>query len=146
LLVGKATQTVLDLQGKFARRRKDNGACSKPGGTRGRGDQVLQQRQGECGGLAGSSLGDAEQIAALEQMWDGACLDGGWFNKALARERAQQRLGQTEAGEGIQWHEVDAPAPANAWVVAETGALMFACPRDNGANALEPIFREGSPS
>jgi hypothetical protein len=28
-------------------------------------------------------------------------------------------------------------------VVAETGALMFACPRDNGANALERIFREG---
>ena len=26
------------------------------------------------------------------------------------------------------------------------GALVFACPRDNGANALQQIFREGSPS
>jgi hypothetical protein len=28
----------------------------------------------------------------------------------------------------------------------KTGALVFACPRDNGANALKRIFREGPPS
>jgi hypothetical protein len=59
-------------------------------------------------------LGDSEQIPAREQMRDGACLYGGWFSEALFRERAQQRLDQTEVGEAVQWHEVDAPAPANA--------------------------------
>jgi hypothetical protein len=27
--------------------------------------------------------------------------------------------------------------------MAKTGALVFACPRDTGANALDQIFREG---
>ena len=36
--------------------------------------------------------------------------------------------------------------PSTRDVAAKTGALVFACPRDNGANALEQIFREGSPS
>jgi hypothetical protein len=30
--------------------------------------------------------------------------------------------------------------------VAKVGALLFARPRDNGANELRRIFREGSPS
>jgi len=34
--------------------------------------------------------------------------------------------------------------PSTYDVVARTGALMFACPRDNGANALKQFFREGS--
>ena len=42
--------------------------------------------------------------------------------------------------------EVDAPAPVYGWIVAKAGALVFACPRDNGANELRRIFREGSPS
>jgi hypothetical protein len=29
---------------------------------------------------------------------------------------------------------------------AKASALVFACPRDNGANALQKIFREGPPS
>ena len=32
--------------------------------------------------------------------------------------------------------EVDAPAPVHGWIVAKAGALVFACPRDNGANEL----------
>ncbi len=72
---------------------------------------MLQHRQGERGGFAGPGLGDAEQIAACEQMRDGRRLDGCRFNEALSRECAQQRLGQAEVGEGVQWHEVDAPAP-----------------------------------
>ena len=36
--------------------------------------------------------------------------------------------------------------PSTDDVVAKTNALVFACPRDNGANALQSIFREGSPS
>src|SRR5690349_21824427 len=36
--------------------------------------------------------------------------------------------------------------PSTRDVAAKTGALVLACPRDNGANALEQIFREGSPS
>ena len=36
--------------------------------------------------------------------------------------------------------------PSTRDVAAKAGALVFACPRDNGANASEQIFREGSPS
>ena len=62
--------------------------------------QVLQHRQGERGGLAGAGLGDAEQIAAGEQVRDGGCLDRRWFEEALSVEGAQQRLGQAERRKG----------------------------------------------
>jgi hypothetical protein len=62
-LAGKAAQAILDLQCQLARGRQDESACGEMAGTSGSADQVLQHRQGERGSLAGSSLGDTEQIA-----------------------------------------------------------------------------------
>ena len=62
---------------------------AKRRGCTGLAGQVLQHRQGECGGLAGAGLGDAEQIAACEQVGNGTCLDRRWLKEALVgRERA----------------------------------------------------------
>jgi hypothetical protein len=64
--------------------------------------QVLQHRQRKGGSLAGAGLGDAEQITAGEQMWNGSCLDWRWFNVSRLVEGTQQRLGKAEGREGIQ--------------------------------------------
>ncbi len=37
--------------------------------------KLVQDRQGECGGLAGTGLGLAEHILAGQQMRNGLCLD-----------------------------------------------------------------------
>ena len=91
---------VLDLQRQFAGRRQDEGACGVAMRLGGFACQVLQHRQGERGGLAGAGLGDAEQIAAGEQVRNGNCLDRRWFEEALSVEGAQQRLGQAERRKG----------------------------------------------
>ena len=67
---------------------------------RGVGGEMLQHRQREGGGLAGAGLGDAEQIAAGQQVGDGGCLDGRWLNETRLVEGAQQRLGKAEGRKG----------------------------------------------
>ena len=57
--------------------------------------RLIQGNQEGCG-LAGSSLGYAEQVAALEQRGDGLGLDGGRLFITFARQSAKQRLGKTE--------------------------------------------------
>ena len=64
--------------------------------------QPLQQRQREGGGLARAGLGDAEQVAALEQLRDGGDLDRRGAVVALLGECAQERRGQPEVGKGWQ--------------------------------------------
>jgi hypothetical protein len=59
-----AAQVVLDLQCQLARGRWNESASGEMGSTGRCADQELQHRQREGGSLAGSGLGDREQIAA----------------------------------------------------------------------------------
>ena len=92
----------LDLQSQLACRGEDQGPGAEAMRLRGFLCQVLQHGQREGGSLASAGLGDAEQIAAGEQMRNGGCLDWRWFNVSRLVEGTQQRLGKAEGREGIQ--------------------------------------------
>jgi hypothetical protein len=113
--------------------------------TSGRADQVLRHRQGECGGVAGSGPVDTEQVVACKLMRDGTCLDGRWVNEVLSVESAQQRL-RPRAEKVFDGTKSVLRCPSAHGVTAKTGTLVFAFTRDNGANALEQIFRKGPSS
>ncbi len=66
----------------------------------GRG-KVLQHRQREGRGLAAAGLGDADDVAALQQRRDGLDLDGGRLGEAGLSEGTQKRLGEAERGEVV---------------------------------------------
>jgi hypothetical protein len=66
----------LDLGGEFARRREDqraDHALARILLRAGMGQQALQDRQREAGGLAGAGLGAGEQVAALQSTAGMAC-------------------------------------------------------------------------
>ena len=97
LLAAEAEQAVLDLQGEFAGGGQDQGARGEAV-RRGRvGGEMLQHRQRERRGLAGAGLGDAEQIAAGEQVRDGGCLDRRWLQEALLFQGRAARARQGRA-------------------------------------------------
>ena len=143
LMAAKAAQAFFDLQRQLAGRRQDESARGERSGTDWSADQVLQHRQRECSRLARSCVGDTEQVAAREQMRNGPCLDGRRFDEALSVERAQQGFGKAEGRKRVRWHEVMNSGARSRARCGKAGGLMFACPRDNGANALQLIFREG---
>ena len=58
--------------------------------------KALQDRQRESRGLAGAGLGDAQQIAPRQQMWDRLRLDWRRHGVALLGERAMERLDQRQ--------------------------------------------------
>ena len=62
------------------------------------GGQAVDDRQGECGGLAGAGLGDAEQVAAGEHDRDGLGLDGRRRLVAFVLQRLEDRRGEAEIG------------------------------------------------
>ena len=69
-----AVEVLLDLRGEFARRLEDEGARhARPGAAL---LEQRQHRQDEGGGLAGAGLGDAEHVAALQDVRDRLGLDG----------------------------------------------------------------------
>ena len=47
------------------------------------GREPLENGQGECGGLAGAGLRDADEIASLQKKRDGLGLDGRRFGVAF---------------------------------------------------------------
>ena len=61
--------------------------------------QVLEDRQGERGGLAGAGRGLGEQVAAREQGRDRHLLDGRGLLVAEGGDGAQQPLVEVEGGE-----------------------------------------------
>ena len=103
--IAEPVQTRFDLQCQFAGRRQDEGARGVTMRLRRIGCEVLQHRQRECGGLAGAGLGDAEQVAAGEEVGNGCCLDRRWLEEVFTVEGTQQRLGQAERRKGNRWHE-----------------------------------------
>jgi hypothetical protein len=52
--------------------------------------KILDQGQGEPGGLAGARLGGAEEVAAGEDDGDGLRLDGGRDGVSLVRDCADE--------------------------------------------------------
>jgi len=81
----------LDLGRKLTGRLDDEGAGhSGPGAP---GLEQGQHRQGEGGCLAGASLGDAEDIAPLEDVGDGFGLDRGGIGVAGLLDRATHGVG-----------------------------------------------------
>ncbi len=69
-------EAVMDLGREFAGGREDEHARRARCGLSGIAGQALDDRQGKGSGLAGAGLGDAQQVAALEERRDGLGLDG----------------------------------------------------------------------
>ena len=85
------------LGGQFARRLQDERPRhARLGAALG---QHLDHRQGEAGGLAGSRLRDADDIAALEHMGNALRLDGRGRRIAALLDRLQEVGGEAEGVE-----------------------------------------------
>ncbi len=87
-------EALADLRGELARGREDKRARALRDGRRGMRGELLQNRQRERGGLARAGLRDAEEVAALQQVRDGAGLDGRGDGVVLVEERALERLNE----------------------------------------------------
>jgi len=89
---------LLDLGREFAGRFQDQGSGHSRPGT-----AFLQQGEhgkNEGRGLAGAGLGDAENVAAGQDMWNGLFLDGGGDRVAGRCDCGEHLVGQTEMGKG----------------------------------------------
>jgi hypothetical protein len=93
-VVGVLLQGFGDLDRQFARRRQDQGL--RHGALE---VDLLQQRQGEGGGLAGAGLGLAEQVVAGQQHGDAGRLDRRGRLVADVGERLEQWRGKPEGVE-----------------------------------------------
>src|ERR1700760_2191428 len=76
-------------------------------------------------------------------MRDSARLNGCRCEQALFRECARKRLGQTEVGEGVKWHEVDAPAPVMHAVMRKNGCPGVRLPARQWGERVVKIFPGG---
>ncbi len=94
-------EAVGDLGGQFARRRQDQGAR----GARHRLDAVLgqtvQDGQGEGGGLAGTGLGDTQQVGTLHHVGNGLGLDGGRLLIARRFQRGEKAVVEAQGLESV---------------------------------------------
>ena len=86
--------------------------------------QVLEHRQSECRGLAGAGLGDAEQVAAGEQVRNGGCLDGGWLKEALCSRARSKGSARPRVEKVFNGTKIDAPAPPRAFITAAKGECL----------------------
>ena len=84
-----------DLDRELARRRQHQCLELGPADV-----ESLQDGQRESGGLAGSRLRLADEIASGEERRDGAALNGGRRFVAELRERRQEGRAETELGKG----------------------------------------------
>ena len=89
-------EAVGDLAGQFARRREHQNAAGFFIGPQPLGVQVIDDRQRERRGLAGSGLRDADDIAALHGDRNGLGLDRRGSEVFFFRERADDRLYEAE--------------------------------------------------
>jgi hypothetical protein len=93
-VVGVFLQGLGDLDRQFARRRQDQGL--RHGALE---VDLLQQRQGKGGGLAGAGLGLAEQVVAGQQHGDAGGLDRRRSFVADVGKRLEQWFGKPEGVE-----------------------------------------------
>ena len=92
---GQVANLRVDLARQFAGRRHDQ----DPGSGSIVGQEFLEQRQCEGRGLAGSGLGQAQDVAALEGSGNGAHLDRARFHEADGLDAALELGAQREVGE-----------------------------------------------
>ena len=95
-----AQKALQHLLGQLASRRQHQRAHAVAGDLRAFQGQALQQRQGETSGFAGAGLRRGHQITALEHGRDGLALYRGRGLVVEISKGMQQRLDQTEGGEG----------------------------------------------
>ena len=95
-IAGIDAHVLCNLRGKFARRRQDQHADAAMAAALGLLGQVMQRGQRKGCGLAGTGLGDAQQVAAFEQGRDGVALDRRGRIIALRIERTKDRIGQAK--------------------------------------------------
>ena len=97
-MLGIAAHVFGDLRRQFARRRQYQHAA-RSGLFHDRiGGQPVQRGEGECGGLAGAGLCNAEQVAPFHQGGDRLTLNRGGVGITLGFKRAQNGLGKAEFG------------------------------------------------
>ena len=89
-------EAVGDLAGQFTRRREHQHAAGFLVGPQPLGVQVIDDRQREGRGLAGSGLRNADDVAALHGEGDGLGLDRGGSEVFLFRKGADDRLYEAE--------------------------------------------------
>ncbi len=137
----------LDLERELAGRGQDQGAGGERAGLGRRGGEALQQRQAERAGLAGAGLGDAEQVASLQQHRNAAGLDRGRGGEVLRRQGAQDRLGEAEGGEGLRCHSDVVVSGARGPDRCREMSVRHepATPRNIGADQFRMSSREGRP-
>ena len=92
---GQGADLLVDLARQLASRRHDQHPRSRSAP----GQQPLEHGQRECGGLAGSRLGQAQDVAALEGGGNGFLLDRAWFDESGRGDAALDFLAQGEVGE-----------------------------------------------
>ena len=97
----RSAESQADRSRELTGRRQNQGAAAPGLGARAT-DDAVQDRQREGGGLAGARLGDADEVAAVENVRDGLRLDRGRRHVAGVRQGAQQGLRQGEFSECVQ--------------------------------------------
>ena len=103
----------LDLRGEFARRHQDQAArAARLRRLRGARRQMMQDRQGEAGGLAGAGLRGGEQVAAFQHLRNRLRLDRGGRGVAGIGNRTHNGFGQSKTGKGGFSSHVVFPATA----------------------------------
>lgn len=91
----------MNLYREFARRGQDQrayGMAGRRGECAGPVGKLLQQRQSEASGFAGSGLCPAHDIASFQYDGDGLALDRGWFAIAGVIDGFQQFRDKAEIG------------------------------------------------
>ena len=96
-------EAVEDLARQFARRAEHQRAAGLAVRSLRIGEEVMQDRQREGGGLAGSGLRDADDVAAGQGDRNGLGLDGGGGDVFLFGKRTQDRFGEAEVIKRRQW-------------------------------------------
>ncbi len=91
-------EAVLDLAGQLAGGCQHQDAAGMRQERAALGRQPMQDRQREGRRLAGAGLGDAQKVAAGQDMGDRLRLDGRGQGVALGRERFEQRGREAEIG------------------------------------------------
>ena len=114
---GEGAEGGLDLHGELAGGGEDQRAAGLGRRAALEREELVQDRQGEGGGLAGAGLGDAEDVAARHLRGDGLGLDRRGGVEAGAGERVGQGGREAEGREGGSRHEIFLSAQALAVAV-----------------------------
>jgi len=91
-------EALADLAGEFARGTQHQDATAAADGALRRIGEAVEDGKGESRRLARARLGNAEQVAAGNDVGNGLGLDRSRSLVALALQRLEQRLGEAEIG------------------------------------------------